>query len=339
MRFHGCRHQLDGHQRGQETWMAGGGAPPPTALDGRRELPIPSFQEMTLPFLQFAADGRVHQMVEARTHLANVFGLTEAEQTEKLPSGRQSRFVNRVAWAKVYLERAGLLHSPARGQFSITDRGREVLQDPPRKIDIAFMERYPEFLEFRSRRRQPPSASGSTEAESESTPEEELERAYERLQAELADEVLKNVRCLSPAGFEQVVVDVMLAIGYGGGKPEAGSITQSAADGGIDGVINEDRLGLDTIYLQAKRWEQPVGRPEIQKFVGALHGQRARKGVFITTSRFTPDAQEYVRHIEPRVILVDGERLSRLMVAHGVGVTVIDTLTIGRLDSDYFAEE
>lgn len=302
-------------------------------------MAVPGFQEITLPLLKFAADGQVHRMRQARSHLAEVFSLSESEQTEKLPSGRQSRFANRVAWAKVYLDKAGLLNSPARGQFELTERGREVLRDPPERIDIPFMEKFPEFLEFRSRRRERTPAATPQASDGESTPEEELEQAYERLQAELADELLESIRNLSPSGFEQLVVDVMIALGYGGGKPEAGSITQAGADQGIDGVINEDRLGLEIIYLQAKKWEQPVGRPEIQKFVGALHGKRARKGVFITTSRFTPDAHEYVSTIDPKVVLIDGERLSELMVRHGVGVSTVDSLKISRIDSDYFAEE
>jgi restriction system protein len=294
---------------------------------------------MTLPLLKFAADGQVHNLREARVHLAEVFCLSESDQTERLPSGRQTRFANRVAWAKVYLERAGLLDSPARGQYKITARGREVLQDPPGRIDIPFMERFPEFLEFRSQRSERTPSVAPTVPDSESTPEEELEQAYERLQAELADVVLENVRRLSPTGFERLVVDVMIALGYGGGKSEAGSITQAGADFGIDGVINEDRLGLEVIYLQAKKWEAPVGRPEIQRFVGALHGKRARKGVFITTSRYTPDAHDYANSIDPKVVLIDGERLAELMVKHGVGVTTIDTLKISRIDSDYFVEE
>jgi restriction system protein len=266
--------------------------------------------------------------------------LTLEEQDEKLPSGRQGRFANRVAWAKVYLEKAGILASPARGQFQITERGREILQSPPTRLDIQFMERFPDFQEFRAARSRPQSAGGkSTVPETEATPEEELESAFERLQTELAQELLQNVRRLSPPAFEQLVVDLMLAMGYGGGRPEAGSITQASADEGIDGVINEDRLGLDVIYVQAKRWENPVGRPEIHKFVGALHGRRARKGVFITTSRFTPDAREYVEHIDPRVVLIDGERLALFMIDHGVGVSTTDTLKVQRVDSDYFAEE
>jgi restriction system protein len=201
------------------------------------------------------------------------------------------------------------------------------------------MERFPELHEFRGKGRPRRSDEESSTTETEATPEEELESAFERLQAELAQELLQNVRRLSPTAFEQLVVDLMLGMGYGGGRPEAGSITQASSDEGIDGVINEDRLGLDVIYVQAKRWENPVGRPEIHKFVGALHGRRARKGVFITTSRFTPDAREYVEHIDPRVILIDGERLARLMVDHGVGVSTADTLKVQRVDSDYFSWE
>ena len=302
-------------------------------------MAIPSFQEITLPLLQFASDGEIHRMTEVRVNLAGVFALSEAEREERLPSGTQGRFANRVAWAKVYLEKAGMLHSPARGQFRITERGREVLKDPPVRLDIPFMERFPDFLEFRTKTRPRPSSLEPSSSEAEATPEEELESAYERLQTELAEELLQNVRRLSPTAFEHLVVDLMIGMGYGGGRPEAGSITQASADGGIDGVINEDRLGLDVIYVQAKRWEQPVGRPEIHKFVGALHGRRARKGVFIATSRFTPDAQEYVEHIDPRVILIDGERLARLMIDHGVGVSTKDTLRVQRVDLDYFTEE
>jgi restriction system protein len=300
---------------------------------------IPSFQEITLPLLQFAADDEIHRMIEARAHLAGVFALSEEDQEERLPSGTQGRFANRVAWAKVYLEKAGMLQSPARGQFCITERGREVLKDPPTRLDIPFMERFPDFLEFRSKTRPRPSSLEPSSSEAEATPEEELESAYERLQTELAEELLQNVRRLSPTAFEHLVVDLMIGMGYGGGRPEAGSITQASADGGIDGVINEDRLGLDVIYVQAKRWEHPVGRPEIHKFVGALHGRRTRKGVFIATSRFTPDAQEYVEHIDPRVILIDGERLARLMIDHGVGVSIKDTLRVQQVDLDYFTEE
>jgi len=300
---------------------------------------IPSFQDITLPLLRLAGDGQIHHLSEARTHLAQEFHLTLEELDEKLPSGKQSRWANRVAWAKVYLEKVRIFDSPGRGQFRITDRGREVLRNPPARLDLSYLQRFPELAEFRNRTRASSVGSAVPVEQSEITPEEELESAYERLQTELAEDVLAHVRRLSPTAFEQLVVDVMLAMGYGGGSPEAGSITPASGDEGIDGVINEDRLGLDVIYVQAKRWENPVSRPEIQKFVGALHGRRARKGVFITTSRFTSDARGYVEHIDPRVVLIDGERLARLMIDHGVGVSTKDTLRVQRVDSDYFADE
>jgi restriction system protein len=301
-------------------------------------MAVPSFQQITLPLLQLAADGTVHQLADARQHLAERFRLTDAELAEQLPSGRQGRFANRVAWAKVYLQQAGILESPARGQCRITQRGRDILRNPPSTLDIRFMEQFSEFQEFRSRNR-PRAGVVDAIPDPDSTPEEDLRGAYERLQRNLAGELLQNVRRLSAVGFERLVVDVMLAMGYGGGRAEAGSMTPTSGDGGIDGVINEDRLGLDVIYIQAKPWENPVGQPEIQKFVGALTGQRARKRVFITTSRFTPDAREYADNIDPRVILIDGESLARLMLDHEVGVTTKDTLRLQKIDSDYFVEE
>jgi restriction system protein len=300
-------------------------------------MAVPDFQSLTLPLLQLSGDGQIHRLADARGNLATRLGLSEDDRKELLPSGRQTRLANRVAWAKIYLERAGLLESPERGQFRITERGREVLGSPPERIDISFLNRFPEFAEFRSGHHRASESTPPTATEQDATPEEALEGAYERLQTDLARELLERVRGLAPDSFERLVVDVMLHMGYGGGK--RGSTTQHAADGGIDGIINEDRLGLDVIYLQAKRWENPVGRPEIQKFVGALHGRRARKGVFITTSRFTPDAVSYVESIDPRVVLVDGENLARLMIDHEVGVATSDTLKIRRVDADYFAEE
>ena len=300
-------------------------------------MAIPPFAQITLPLLELAGDGKVHHLREARQTLAERFHLTPEEQSEKLPSGSQGRFANRVAWAKVHLEKAGMLSSPARGELCITDRGRSVLRDPPATLSVSYLIQFPEYLVFRGKT----SASEETamSSQAEITPKEELEGAYERLRAALAADLLEKVRGLSPQAFEQLVVDLMLAMGYGGGHPEAGSITQASGDEGIDGIINEDRLGLDVIYIQAKRWTVSVDRPEIQKFVGALHGRRARKGVFITTSRFTSGAHDYVGHIDPKVILIDGERLCRLMIDHEVGVSTVGTLRIQRVDSDYFADE
>lgn len=298
-------------------------------------MTIPTFQEITLPLLQLAGDGQVRVLASARKQLAQHFMLTAAEEEELLPSGRQSRFANRVAWAKIYLERAGLLSSPGRGQFLITDRGRAVLENPPPIIDIKFLESFPEFLEFRAK--PPASSMPSTEAAEAATPEEALEAAYQIIRAGVASQLLARVKAASPGFFERLVVELLLKMGYGraGGNGEA---IGRSGDEGIDGVIAEDRLGLEMVYLQAKRWEGTVGRPEIQKFVGALHGQRAKKGVFITTGSFSSEAINYVRTIDPRVALVDGAQLSQFMFDYNVGVAPDRTYEVKRFDSDYFEE-
>jgi restriction system protein len=282
----------------------------------------------------------MHSLAEARSTLADQFRLTKEEWAEVLPSGRQSRFDNRVGWARVYMENAGLLASPNRGQFQITPRGQEVLANPPNQIDVKFLERFPEFLEFRTRKTKPEDrtpASDAQEAESE-TPEEALEAAHEKITARLASDLLTQVKSGSPAFFERLVVDLLLKMGYGGSRSDAGQAVGQAGDEGIDGIISEDRLGLDMIYLQAKKWEGCVGRPEVQKFVGALHGKRAKKGVFITTGIFSSEAVAYVGHIEPKVVLIDGKRLASLMIDFEVGVATARTYAIKRIDSDYFDE-
>jgi restriction system protein len=303
-------------------------------------MAVPDFQSLMLPLLRIAGDGKEHPLSEARGRLGAEFKLTQAEQDELLPSGRQSRFANRVAWAKVYLEQGGLLLSPRRGHLLISDRGRDVLKAPPARIDIKFLGQYPEFIEFRRPKReaQEPSAPEAPEASDAETPEEALEAAHARIEASLASEVLARVKAGSPAFFEGLVVELLLKMGYGGSRADAGQAIGKAGDEGIDGVISEDRLGLDIVYLQAKRWEGSVGRPEIQKFVGALHGKRAKKGVFITTGSFSSDAAAYVEHIDPKVVLIDGRRLAELMIDFEVGVTTARTFHVKRVDSDYFEE-
>jgi len=292
-----------------------------------------------LPLLRVAADGKEHSLAEARDLLAAEFNLSAADREELLPSGRQSRFGNRVAWAKVYLQQAGLLLSPRRGHFQISDRGREVLKTPPERIDIKFLQQYPEFAAFRSRK---PEVEGEpqappTEAELE-TPEEALETAYEKMRAGLASEVLGRVKMGSDKFFERLVVELLLKMGYGGSRSDAGQAVGKSGDEGIDGIISQDRLGLEVVYLQAKKWDGTVGRPEIQKFVGALHGKRAKKGVFITTAAFSAEAVAYVERIDPKVVLIDGRRLAELMIDFDVGVTTARTYHVKRVDSDYFDE-
>jgi restriction system protein len=301
---------------------------------------VPDFQSLMLPLLRIAGDGKEHPLAEARARLGSEFKLTQAEQDERLPSGRQSRFANRVAWAKVYLEQGGLLLSPRRGHFLISDRGRDVLKAPPKRIDIKFLGQYPEFVEFRTPKSEAekPFTPPLVEAPDADTPEEALEAANVKIKASLASEVLTRVKAGSPDFFEKLVVELLLKMGYGGSRTDAGQAVGKAGDEGIDGVISEDRLGLDIVYLQAKRWEGSVGRPEIQKFVGALHGKRAKKGVFITTGSFSSDAAAYVEHIDPKVVLIDGRRLAEFMIDFEVGVTTARTYHVKRVDSDYFEE-
>ena len=300
-------------------------------------MPIPDFQSLLLPLLRFSADGLAHSMAEAREALAKEFGLTVQDRLELLPSERAKRFDNRVAWAKVHLSRARLLDGPKRGQFQITDRGREVLGRGLDRVDLRFLSQFPEYRIFRG---QPAEVEKQEpEVEGVETPEERLELAFQSIRAQLSTDLLERVRSSSPRFFEELVVELLLKMGYGRNRAEAGKAIGATGDEGIDGVISEDRLGLDTIYLQAKRWEGTVGRPEIQKFVGALQGKRSRKGVFITTGRFSADARDYVLRIDPRVVLIDGEQLTEYMIDFGLGVTTRAVYELKRVDSDYFEEE
>ena len=290
--------------------------------------------------MQVASDGKQHSNRDAREALALVFQLSDEEKSALLPSGRQGIFVNRVAWAKSYLQQAGLLDTPQRGHFKITERGRQALKEAPERVTIGFLQKFPEFAEFRSPSRKPKDIElESAIKDEERTPEETLEAAHLRLRTDLAGELLSRVKRSSPRFFEQLVVELLLKMGYGGSREEAGEAVGAAGDEGIDGVINEDRLGLDTIYLQAKRWEGTVGRPEIQKFVGALHGKRAKKGVFITTGSFSADARDYVKNIEPKVVLIDGRQLAELMIDFNVGVDPVISYQVKRIASEYFDEE
>lgn len=302
-------------------------------------MSVPPFQEFFAPLLQFAADGEVHTVAETRDALARSMNVSEGDRNELVPSGSMSKFNNRIAWAKSYFVQARVLESPGRGKLKITDRGRELLDQNHASIDIPVLEQYAEFVAFRSDRKNPAQKGTHTVSIEDETPEEALLRSYRSIRAELANELLRRIQENSPAFFETLVVDLMLAMGYGGSRADAGQALGKSGDEGIDGIIKEDRLGLDSIYLQAKRWGSPIGRPEIQKFVGALHGKRARKGVFITTSSFTPDALAYVANIDPKVVLIDGRNLTELMIDNGLGVTTLASYELKRVDMDYFDAE
>jgi restriction system protein len=300
-------------------------------------MPIPDYQTIMLPLLRYLGDGDEHPMSGAIEAVSDEFDLAPEERLQLLPSGTSTIIGNRVAWARTYMKKAGLLESPKRGVIRITRRGSEVLKSKPSRIDVKFLDQYPEFIEFRTIRHDDVPAREL--AAITATPEEALEEAYDRLRRGLESELLQRVMGASPAFFERLVIDLLVKMGYGGSFRDAGQAIGKSGDGGIDGIIKEDRLGLDVIYIQAKRWEGAVGRPEIQKFAGALQGHRARKGVFMTTSTFSKDAYEFVERIDSKIVLIDGAKLTRFMVDSGVGVSLETSYEIQRVDSDYFTEE
>lgn len=301
-------------------------------------MPIPDYQSIMLPLLRFTADGKEHSLAEATDQLAKTFNLTPDEITELLPSGQQEVFKNRVGWARTYMKKAKLLESPRRGLIAITDEGRAVLAEKPSRIDVHYLERFPAFLEFRSLRKSKEDGKDDGTGSDAQTPEEVLEQAYQSIRQTLAQELLTKVTAATPAFFERLVVDLLVRMGYGGSRKDAGERIGQSGDGGIDGIIKEDRLGLDTIYIQAKRWQGVVGRPEIQKFVGALQGKRANKGVFITSSSFTADAREYAAQIGTTVVLIDGEQLAIYMIDFDLGLATVAAYAVKKVDSDFFEE-
>jgi restriction system protein len=302
-------------------------------------MPIPDYQSAMLPLLRLAADGAEHLLRDAIDRLATEFAITPEERAQMLPSGTAPVFNSRVAWARTYLKQAGLLESPRRGSFRITDAGKKLLAKKPKAITARLLEQYPAFREFQARSKAVGEAPALVAEPIESTPEDRLEAAHQELRAAVESELLDLVKGATPAFFERLVLELLVRMGYGGSREEAAKAVGQSGDGGIDGIIAQDRLGLDVIYVQAKRWDSAVvGRPDIQRFAGALQGQRARKGVFLTTSTFSKDARDYATSIDSRIILVDGKRLTELMVEFNVGVTGGTTYEVKRVDSDFFAE-
>ncbi len=304
-------------------------------------MAIPDYQTLMLPLLKIAGDRQEHAIRDCIDTLSSEYELTEEERGELLESGQQTIMANRVSWACTYLKKAGLLESTRRAFFRITPRGSEVLSHPPSNINNRFLEQFPEYLEFRSPRSndEPASTTSDGGTDKEKTPQEEIEEAYLRIRRALATEILGTIVGCSAERFERLVVDLLLKMGYGGTRLDAGQAIGRSGDGGIDGIIKEDRLGLDAIYVQAKCWTgNGVGRPEVQKFAGALQGHRARKGVFITTSHFSREAIEYVGLIDSKIVLIDGKTLAELMIDYGLGVTTVASYEVKRLDSDYFQD-
>ncbi|WP_010281039.1 restriction endonuclease [Bacillus timonensis] len=306
-------------------------------------MAVPDYQTIMLPLLKTLQDGSEHILKDIYRQLAEEFQLSEEDLNELLPSGTQKTFHNRVGWAKTYLQKAGLLRTVSRGKFVITARGLEVLASNPQYINNKYLTQFEEFKEFRSISSSEDTVVNPSTTEvhnnDNDTPEEVLEKSYQHLRNELSTELLNTVKQCSPSFFEKLVVDLLVAMGYGGSKSDAGQAIGRSGDEGIDGIIKEDKLGLDVIYIQAKRWSNTVGRPDVQAFAGSLEGQRAKKGVFITTSRFSNEAKEYVKVIEKKIVLIDGERLTQLMIDYDIGVSEYKKFIMKRIDTDYFDDE
>jgi restriction system protein len=305
---------------------------------------IPDYQTLMLPLLKLVSDGQAHQYRNLIESLAVQFEVSDAERKELLASGNQSIFDNRVGWAKTYLKKAGLIESPKRATFIITELGRQALVKSPDRIDAKYLRQFPAFLEFLKSSRIN-NDNGIVETalmdNYEQTPEELLDKIYQQIRKSLASELLTKIIDLSPTFFERLVVELLVKMGYGGSINDAGKAMGKSGDEGIDGTIKEDKLGLDIIYIQAKRWKpgNVVGRPELQKFVGALAGQGAKKGIFITTSNFTKDARDYIPRNETKIVLIDGEQLAQLMIDYNLGCTSQQTYELKKIDGDYFGED
>jgi restriction system protein len=306
---------------------------------------LPTYEQMMLPILQHASDGREHSSREAIDAVAAVFQLSDEQRTELLPSGQQPILDNRANWARFYMTKAGLLMATRRGFHKITERGLQIVQRNPQRIDNVLLNQFQEFVQFKSTRRKS-GATGSVITDTADqldiatqTPHEAIEFGYQQMRRDLESELLALVKRCSPSFFERLVVDLLVRMGYGGSHQDAGQAIGRSGDGGIDGIIKEDKLGLDVVYIQAKRWDtNSVGRPDIQRFAGALMGMKARKGVFITTASFSNDAWSYVSSIDSKIVLIDGRQLAQLMVDNNIGVSMITAYEIKRVDSDYFDE-
>jgi restriction system protein len=303
-------------------------------------MPIPDYETMMLPILKFLCDGKEHSLGEVLEHVYKEFSVTEKEKKELLPSGTDLLARNRMRWARLYLERAGLLESTKRGFYKITERGFKALEEKPNRIDNKYLMQFSEFQKFKAPNKETKTPLVQQKNAEPLNPTEQLEHAYQSIRAEIAEDLLEEVKKASPRFFESVVVELLVRMGYGGSRKDAGQAIGQSGDGGVDGIIKEDKLGLDAVYIQAKRWDKAtVGRPDIQGFVGALKGQGANKGIFITTSAFTSDAKTYAAKIDsPKIVLIDGARLAELMFEHDVGVTKEETYEVKKIDHDYFSE-
>jgi len=302
-------------------------------------MAIPDYQSLMLPLLRLLEDDQEHSIHEAVDKLGEQFSLSEEERNALIPSGQSTVFHSRVGWARTYLKKAGLLESPRRGYVRITDRGKKVLKQNPQKIDVKFLSQFEEFVKFYSTRDQSDLPDLATVRTADETPEELLVRGYNSLKKNVISELMEQVKNASPKFFERLVVELLVKMGYGGSYREAAAVVGRSGDGGIDGVIKEDRLGLDVIYIQAKRWTTSVGIREVREFAGAIQDKRARKGIIITTSNFTKEAIEFATRADCKIVLIDGQQLAELMFEYGVGVSTDAIYEIKKIDHDFFVEE
>lgn len=311
-------------------------------------MAIPDYQSLMLPLLRLA-ESRNEEISTDETieTLAKQFSLNDDDLKQMLPSGIQSTFVNRISWAATYMKKAELLEPTRRGYYQITQRGKDLLKKNPPTINAKTLKQYPEFQQFqalkgtrRGEKKSDSSVDSSVNVDLEGvTPSEALEKAYENLRNTLAEEFLDKLKKISPSFFERIVIELLVKMGYGGSRSDAGKAIGRSGDGGIDGIIKEDKLGLDVVYIQAKRWDSnAVGRPDVMQFAGALQAQRANKGIFITTSRFTDEAKSYVAQIGSKIVLIDGDQLSQYMIDYNVGVSTVALYPVKKIDSDYFNE-
>jgi restriction system protein len=295
-----------------------------------------------LPLLKLLGDNQVHKSAELRAKISDLFSLTEEERRELLPSGTQFTIANRVYWAISYLKNAGLLSYPVKGSYQITAKGSDVLKNPPEKINLKFLSTIPEYKQWKEKgkltKASPEPAAGLEETISEITPDELLETSFAKLQDVLSIEIIEKIKSCSPEFFEALVVDLLIKMGYGGSRIEAGKVLGKSHDGGVDGLIKEDKLGLDIIYIQAKKWDNTVSVSQVRDFAGSLLSKKARKGILITTATFPKSAYEFIASIEPKIVLIDGEQLAELMIENNLGVTVKKSYEVKKIDIDYFEE-
>jgi restriction system protein len=306
---------------------------------------IPDYQSVMLHIIKFLSDGVEHNVEELASVIIKNFHLTQEESTRTLPNSQKKVINNRIHWARSHLKVAGIIEYPSKGVVRITERGKQLLSENPASIDIHFlMNKYPDYREKYYSWRRPKTSESFNKLsddikETEQTPEEQIANGYKQIRQSLEQEILSKLKSIYPSFFEKIVVELLVKMGYGGSISEAGKATRYTNDEGIDGIIKEDKLGLDVIYIQAKRWDGTVSRPEIQKFVGALAGQRAKKGVFITTSDFSKEAIVYASQMDTKIVLIDGLTLAQYMIDYNLGVSVKNTYEIKKMDSDYFEEE